>query len=69
MDKIIKTFQGKTMGNQRLHITEENWTDLCGNFVVVKHSHGDDSVTTEYFTYEEGEFLLAALDKIYNGKY
>jgi hypothetical protein len=65
MDKVIKTFKGDQVETQRLVITEEQWSEQCGNFVTVKHTGGDNSVTTEYFTYEEGRFLLDALKQIY----
>lgn len=67
-DELVRAFQGPDLENQRLRVTVEHWSDFCGDFVHVFHSHGDDSVTDMVFTYEEGKYLLGVLETIYTGR-
>jgi hypothetical protein len=57
-------FVGAAIATQRLRIETAQLSDLCGDFVCVYHSHGDDSVTNMLFTNEEARYLSETLLKI-----
>ena len=63
-DEIRLSFQGASIPTQRLRIVTAHLSDLCGDFVCVYHTGGDDSVESMLWTNEEARYVCEVLQMI-----